>query len=511
MTILKTEVTPADRAKLWRAGRLFFLLHAGQLKVYKKYHAWSRASAEARKRGEALDGLLPRCFVLDCGRRWGKDFLSLVLAVEKCLRKSKQRITYATAYRSDLNEFVLPIMDRILEDGGCPSDVKPVYKTSYQGTSHGFYFKNGSVLRLVGIDQRPNSLRGQASNGFFFTECGFIDKLEECLVRVVIPMFQGDIDADILLNSTPPTKPGHYWDTHVCPDAQTRDAYVLQTIMDNPMLTQSMRDEFIRQAGGPDAENNLRENFCVRIRSATGTVVPEFTEDKHVVDVELPAHFYGITCIDPGVKDICAVSVGYYDFDRAKLVIRRSWGERNANTATIVQAVKDLEEQTFKDTYFWSDKKFKKNPFKRVSDHEALLIKDMNSTYGMAIENVDKSGGKEAMLQGLRVAVQREQIEWHPDAKQAIEHVKNAVWNKERTDWARSEIYGHFDQLAVAQYMWRMADKVNNPYPPKGVVMQQNYSAEHLHMPKDAERRRRALPQKLSDLFGKRRFSTRGR
>lgn len=501
----------SDRAKLWRAGRLFFLLHEGQLKVYKKYHAWSRASADARRRGEALPGLLPRCFVLDCGRRWGKDFLSLVLAVEKCLRKPKQRVTYATAYRSDLNEFVLPIMDRILEDGGCPDDVKPVYKTSYQGTSHGFYFKNGSVLRLVGIDQRPNSLRGQASDGFFFTECGFIDKLEECLVRVVIPMFQGNIDADILLNSTPPTKPGHYWDTHVCPDAQERGAYVLQTIMDNPMLTPSMREEFIRQAGGPDAENNLRENFCVRIRSATSTVVPEFSEDKHVRDIELPQHFYGITCIDPGVKDICAVSVGYYDFDRAKLVIRKSWGERNSNTETIVENTKRLEQEVFGGTHYWHDKAFRSNPWKRVSDHEPLLMNDFRSKYGLAIENVDKSGGKEAMLQGLRVAVQREQIEWHPDAVQAIQHVKNAVWNKERTDWERTELYGHFDQLAVAQYMWRMVDKVNNPYPPKGVVMQATHRIDQLHLPKETLTRKRKISQGLSDLFGKRRFSTRGR
>jgi hypothetical protein len=291
-----------------------------------------------------------------------------------------------------------------------------------------------------------------------------------------------------------------------------RGAYVLRTIEDNPMLSQPERDEFIRMSGGPDSEDTLREYYCIRIRSATATVVPEFQRDSHVFRSPEPAYAHGFTVIDPGVRDLCAVSTGYYDFERAKLVIRRSWSQRNANTNQVVAAIRDLEAETFATMRFWKNSKgFLQNPLCRYSDTEARLVLDLNTIHDLRVVNVDKSTGREAMLHSFRNAVQVGRIEWHPDAELSIASVEAAVWNKDRTDWARNKDHGHYDQLAVAQYMWTMANKLDNPFPPQGVVMTRAYSKDDLVVPEESMQRRRNIAETWNRIWGKRKFTTAGR
>lgn len=503
------QLTAAQRASLWQSGNLFYLLHAGQLDAYRRIKQWQHTGLEQRKAGIVQPGLFPRVFVLDCARRFGKDVASLVLALEQAYRIPGSVLTYATAFQKDINEIVMPLMEMLLED--CPESIRPVYRTVYEGTSNGWYFHNKSVLKLVGVETRPASLRGRFSDGFFFSEGAYIGKLEEALVRVVMPQLQGRLHATIIMNSTPPEAPGHFWDTHICPDAMERGAYVLKTIDDNPMLTPSERDEFIRAAGGPDSETALREYYCIRVRSAVSTVVPEFSRESNVRDSAEPAFAHGYTVIDPGVRDICAVSCGYYDFERAKLVIRRSWGKRNANTNEVVAAIRDLEERTFANLRYWNNKGFQSNPFHRYSDTEARLILDLNKLYGMRVLPISKDQGKEAMLHSFRSAVQTGQVEWHSDAEESIAAVEAAVWNKDRTDWARSPVFGHYDQLAVAQYMWRMCNRVDNPLPPQGVTMQQKYSADRLVVRRHTLERHTKVQEQWRKLWSGRKFVTAGR
>lgn len=504
MDTQQLNLTAAQKASLWHSGNLFYKLHAGQLGVYTHLRKWEADSLAARKSGVELPGQFPRVFVLDCSRRFGKDFLSLCVAVENCLRRPGTIATYATAFAKDINEIVIPLMDLLTQD--CPDSIKPVYKTTYQGTSNGFYFHNGSVLKLVGVETRPNSLRGRFSDGFVFSEAGFIGKLDEALVRVVMPQLQGRLHASILMNSTPPVEPGTFWDTEVCPDAQARGAYVLRTIDDNPLLTPSERQEFIRASGGPESENTLREYYCVRIRSATATVVPEFAREKCVVEMPRPQHAYGWTVIDPGVRDMCAVSCGWFDFERNTLVIRNSWQKRNANTAEVVRAIKDLEERTFSGLLYWNNSGFRENPYKRFSDTEARLILDMKALYGISVVPVDKSAGKEAALQRFRTAVQLSNVEWHPDAESSIASVEAAVWNKERSDWARTETHGHFDQLDVAIYALISCNRLDNPMPPRGVVLGQQFSPDQLHLPQHSLERKRKIADGWNKIWGRKRI-----
>lgn len=505
------DLSAAQKSALIRSGNLFYKYHAGQLDAYRRLSKWEADSLAARQAGIELPGQFPRVFVLDCSRRFGKDFFSLGEAIGKCIKRPGSVITYATAFAKDLNEIVLPLMDLLLAD--FPDSLRPVYRTTYQGTSNGFYFPNRSVMKLVGVEARPNALRGRFSDGFFFSEAAFIGKLQEALVRVVMPQLQGRLHASIIMNSTPPVEPATFWDTEVCPDAMQRGAYILRTIDDNPLLSATERAEFIQAAGGPDSENCLREYYCARIRSATSTVVPEFSRDTNVFANDRPNYAHGFTVIDPGIRDMCAVVTGWYDFERAKLVIRNSWQQRNANTNQVVAAIRDLEERTFAGLTYWTNrtKTFQRNPLHRYSDTEARLILDLKSLHGIQITPVDKSEGKLAALQRFRTGVQTASIEFHPEAESAIASVEAAVWNKERSDWARSETHGHYDLLDACIYANLSANKIDNPFPPSGVVLGQQFAADQIVTPPHTLERKRKVAEVWGKLFGKRRIVTAGR
>ena len=422
----------SDSASLWRAGRLKYKLHEGQRDIYEHYRAWEKLTHDQRKRGESQEGSWPRIYLMNCGRRFGKDFLSLLIRLEDGIRTPRSTYTYATAYAKDIASIVLPLFDQLVED--CPLSLKPIYKQSYQGTEAGLFFPNGSIIRLVGIDTNPNGLRGRASNGFTISEASFCDKLKYVVTSVIMPQFIGYLDATLVMNSTPSEEPAHPWKVDFIPDAMVRGAYKHKTIFDNPRISKPERDGFISSMGGIDAEQCKRELLCIDVRSESRTVIPEFNAAKHVMNWERPEHFLAYTAIDPGSRDLCAVMSGYYDFSAAKLIVAADWAKRNASTMEIAQAVRDCEAQAFADTYYWDHDKFKPNPYLRLSDTEPRLIHDLNVQHDLKVGSADKTDGKEASLNNLRNAFHKDRIIICPEARNTILHVEGAIWNQQRTD-----------------------------------------------------------------------------
>lgn len=454
---------------LWRAGRLRYKLHTGQKKAYDGYRAWEKESFEKRQRGEKIEGRWPRIYVLNCARRFGKDYLCCLIRIEDCLRGGKDSIySYGTAHQKDIASIVIPLIEKICED--CPPSIKPVFKQSYQGTEAGYYFRNGAILKLVGLDSDPDSLRGRWSNGTTISEASYCDKLFYVVTEVVTPMFQGYLDATLILNSTPSAQPAHAYKIHFCVDAVARGAYQKFTIFDNPRIGDAERQEQIDSLGGPETEQCRRELFCQDVRSETRTVIPEFSAVRHVVDSPAPEYAVGYTVVDPGVKDLCAVVCGYYDFERAKLVVAADWAERNAATNKVAAAIRQCESIAFKDLSYWKDKRFAENPFQRFSDVDARLILDLNVQHGLKIAAADKDG-KEAALNAVRNAFHGDRIEIRSSAPITARHVEGAIWNKTRTDYERSEGLGHCDALDALKYMWRHVNQAMNPMPPHGILL----------------------------------------
>lgn len=528
----------ADTTLLWRAGKLKYKLHSDQRVVYDHFNSW-RANLVSQRRSETkLKGKYPRVYVVDCSRRWGKDYFGLDIMIEVALRKKNATLTYATAYQKDIGDIINSpdLFKKLTEDA--PADCKPVYRDSYRGQAQGLYFPNGSVIKLVGIDLNPDALRGRGSDGICISEAAFCSDLDKTVETVLLPQFMGRDDAFLIMNSTPPEAGGHPWDAEFVPDAAERNAYHIRTIWDAPQYAEAEKFEFLKldydEVQRISAERNYtpeqrmewlrqgcpldnigdeylvaprqrRELLCIRVREATSVVVPEFDRRKHVKEFEMPDYGHAYVSIDPGVKDLCAVNFCVWDFANYRLLIVDEWTKRNANTNEIVSVLQQKEVELWSQLQFWNGKGLSANPYMRVSDVDTRMITDMQQLHGINVIPARKDDA-EAALHALRNAFQQGRIVVHPRCVNTIEHLEGAVWNKGRTDYQRSERLGHADHLDSLKYVWRHVNKSQNPFPPHAfhVLRQASENARVVHKPENLKTDFR-LRNALNSIFAGRR------
>jgi len=461
-------VTDDEKEVLWRAGQLFWLLHGDQAACYREYRDWSKTAHTTK------EGLFRRLFVFDCARRYGKDWLCLVIKLEDAIRQPGSVHTYATAFAKDIGEIVVPLMRNILSLGECPEDMEPRYRTARMGETHGYYFPNGSVIKLVGIDKNPNGLRGRGSDGAVVTEAGFVQHLEETVASVIYPQFQGRDGARLILQSTAPDTPNHPYDKVFIPDAKQRKAWVFRTIDNNPLLDDEEREHFIDAAGGRDHPRCRREYFGERVRDEATALVPEFDPRRHVVDhIEAPEWAATYSAADPGMRDLCGIVWAFWDAPRAKLCVQRSWAERGkaAGTAEVAKVWQDTERELWSDTKWWNGTDICNAPYGRVSDTDLRLLSDLQTDHGINISKAYKGDSKEASLYTLRDWFYNDRIEIDEEGGALlIEHLQEGSWNKHRTDYLRSELYGHFDLIDALRYLVRFVDRAHNPKPPAYIL-----------------------------------------
>lgn len=444
---------------------------------------------------EPLAGKYPRVFVVDCSRRYGKDWFGLTLACEVAIRKPGSTITYATALQKDIGDIVNnPELLKKLT-ASAPQECKPIYRDSYRGQAQGLYFPNSSVVKLVGIDLNPDGLRGRPSDAIIVSEAAFTSDLDKTVETVLLPQFIGREDAFLLMNSTPPESGAHPWDVEFVPDAIERGAYALRTLWDAPQYSESQKFEYLkldprevqkiclergytdeqRLAWLRDGADDLvpkrqqREYLCKRIREATRVVIPEFVKRTHVVEFDVPEYAHAYVSIDPAVKDLCAINFGVWDFINHRLLICDEFTRRNANTNELVDVIKLKELQLWNKAgqplRYWDGDKLRTNPFQRVSDVDMRLIQDMHQLHGMKVTAASKDDA-EAALHALRNAFHQRQILIHPRCVETIAHLEGAIWNKGRTSYERTDRLGHCDHVDALKYMWRHLSKSINPYPP---------------------------------------------
>lgn len=494
-------VTPEQRALLWEAGHLFWLLHGDQARVYAEYRRWEDESFDR-------DGQYKRVFVMDCSRRWGKDRFCLQVKTEDAIRRPGSIHIYATAFAKDINEIVIPLMAEILET--CPMHLRPKFQTTHMGGATGYYFPNGSVIKLVGIDKNPDGLRGRGSDGGVITEAAYVKKLEHAVVKVIYPQFQGRPHARLILQSTAPDTPHTDYDMVFLKDAKKRRAWAFRTIEDNPLLSDEEREEFIDAAGGRESDTAQREYFNVRVRDAKKALVPEFDPLRHVRKGLTPPEWADTySSGDPGMRDLFGLIWGYWDAPRQKLCIQRAWAQRNASTSLVALVWRGTEMllwgspfPSFEDGRVWGDKELKTfstaigmefeswaqvessrkvrwwngtevigPPYARYSDTDIRFLGDMSTDHLMEINCVDKTYSKEVSLYYLREWFENDWIEIDEDgASLLIEHLQEGKWNEHRTDYMRSEEYGHFDLIDALRYLVRHIDRERIPKPPAHVL-----------------------------------------
>lgn len=456
----------------WFRGRLGYKLHEGQRKI-EEYVSRSKN----------------QLFVGEIARQFGKSFWLVIQALECAIKTPKGRIKYGTAFQTDLLEFILPTFDMVLED--CPEDLRPVWKVQQSK----WVFSNGAEIKLVGLDRKPNGLRGNKIDLIILDEAGFMSGLDYLYKSVIIPATTHRPNCRILVFSTPPATPAHEFLDYV-QKAEYEGGYLLLTIFHNPLLSAETIFRLMKETGckPPEALSDAeciaivqrmmdtkslefptdweisttfqREYLCKHITDANLQVIAEW-KDEFVQDRERDQYFkyyQKYEAMDLGVGHLTVNLYGYYDFLKAQLVIE----DEVAMSGPTLTTAKLKEACLKKEIDLGYDK-----PRRFADNNNPLLLQDLSLIHGMHFSATDK-GTLAEMVNTVKIMVQNGRIVVHPRCKQLKGSLKYGVWDKHRKKFEESKVYGHFDALAALIYLVRNLDQVTNPIPVEHQFTSQN-------------------------------------
>lgn len=438
------------REKLWRRGDIEFVLHPGQAKLQQAY---------LHSKG--------KLFVADCARQTGKSTWAAMVGIQKAIKKPGARIRSGTAFLSDLEQFIIPAFELVLKD--CPKAMLPKLNENKLE----FRFPNKSKIKLVGLDRKPNGLRGNKIDMFLLHEAGYISQLRKLYRSVLIPCTTHVPDAKIIMESTQPESPDHDF-IPFCDMAEVRNSYSLLTIDENPLLSIEQVEDIAleyapndpnmtraeRVALGRKSTAFRREYLCERVVEESRAIVPEFDFRRHVAISPISiAHRYWhrVEALDSGVRDMTGCLFAYYDFARAKLCIEDEFAITGSEVTT--RRINDLVRQKEKEREY-------SFVYRRVADNDNLiLLQDLGTEFGLHFMPTSKDE-LIAMVNKVRMWFQGERIEIHPRCERLISALKAGIWDPQRKSFARSEAHGHFDLLAALVYLVRNVPESDNPVPP---------------------------------------------
>jgi len=422
---------------LWRRGVLTWKLHAGQLKIEEAY----------RK----SKGLL---FVGDCARQFGKTTWCAVKDIEKALTTNRGKIRVGTAFLTDLEQFVIPAFEWVLED--CPRELLP--KWNQQKYCYTFP-STKSEIRLVGLDRKPNGLRGNKLDQVDLQEAGFISNLRHLYQFVLIPATTHAPDAKIIMTSTQPDSPDHDFNKF-CDQAMEQNCYVQLDVYQNPLLTTEEIDRLAGEIGGKDSIAFQREYLCRRVVDTERAIVPEFS--PAFVTERLPTEFdqfyHRYLWMDMGVqRDLTVILLVLYDFKGGYAYVEDEIVIRGPEVTTklIANAIREKlnEHPAYKDSY------------RRIADNShPLLLNDLTSDHGIYFTATDKAKLHE-MVNELRIFVGAGRLRAHPRCTHFVGSMLSGIWDKARKEFDRSPTHGHADAVAAAVYGVRNLDTSTNPIP----------------------------------------------
>jgi hypothetical protein len=435
LQLLQDELVNQIEHKLWEQGRLKFLLQDHQMDLWGAFH-----ESKSKK------------FVLNCSRRYGKSYLLCILAIEHALKNQYHHVRFAAPTQKQLREIIQPIMDKILLY--CPDQFRPIFKSQ---ESLYFFPITNSYIHIAGCDNgNDENLRGHESHFNIIDEAGFIDNLEYLIKDILQPQTL-TTGGRTIISSTPPNSPDHYFHS-LCQEAKKENYYIKKTIYDNSMLPIDVIEEYKKEAGGESSSTWRREYLCEFVVDESRVIIPEW-EPMFIQDSERDSNFqfyHKYASMDIGGRDKTVIVFGYYDFMQSKLYIEDEAVLSKLNTTTndIALAVKDKES-----TLEYSDMRM------RVADNNALImLNDLLVNHELSFFPTKKDE-LHSMVNRLRVFIADGRLRVHSRCKEVIGCLESAIWNKQRRQFDRSSLYGHYDALAALIYLMENLDQWTNPIP----------------------------------------------
>jgi hypothetical protein len=428
------------RAEAWSRGILRWKLDSNQQKIY-----------------DAVRKMKTGSFYFNKPRRIGGSYLECLMAIEECLRKPRAQVKYAAPTAKAVRKIITPNIRKIIED--CPDELKPKWNTMEQD----WIFPNGSVLSVAGCDNGQfENLRGTEADAVFLDEVGFIDELKYVLSDVLMPQIQ-DTEGYIVLCSTPPRSPAHE-SFQIAMAHKAEGNYYHCTVWDNPRRTKDQHDRFFDRmaaAAGQSldefyASTTFRREYLGEfVTDEERSVIPEWNPvlESYVTNPpNPPKHRDRYVSMDPGFKDGMAVLFGYWDYNRAALVIEQEYLSFRKTVQEVAQTVKTMERE------LWGESK----PFLRISDNDLQFIADMNN-HGITFVPTQKQD-KELWINQTREWFRARKIFINPRCRRLLTQLASTVWNKQRSSYERNS-EGHGDLLDALVYLVRNVRRGRNPNP----------------------------------------------
>lgn len=425
-----------DRAKkvIWERGEFLQIkLDELQKEMIAQYHA----------SGEVMYCLL-------CARRLGKSVTLFGLAVEEALKRPGSRILYLSKTTDNVNEIVDQCAGFIMD--GAPEEVVPAFNKK----SNKFQFPNGSEIRIKGMDRvGGDAIRGVKADLVIIDEFCFMENLIYLIDSILMPMVIAT-DGRIVLGSTPPDTPGHE-SIDIIQRCEKNNAIIVKTIDDCPRWSPAQIKEFEKQAGGRDSSTFRREYLCEVITDLTRAVLPACSKqkmDEIVQEVEFPHGYIPdlYVSMDIGFRDLTVVLFGYWDYEKAKLVIQDEIVLNKVTTQKIAQEIRKKKYE------LWAEAK----PHKMICDTDPRLIADLKKLHSLPFR-ATKKDNKEASVNQTNIMIHNSQVIVHPRCKTLISHMKYAIWNNTRTSFQRTAALGHCDAVDALVYLVRNVDRNRNP------------------------------------------------
>lgn len=450
---MNTLVKPISKSEaikaLWLRSNLSYKLHAGQKEIYDLYY----------KSKEKLNVWL-------LGRRSGKSFCLVTIAIEECLRDKNVIVKMVCKTKGQLEQNLLPLFRDILID--CPEHLKPRYSVKTQT----FYFPTTkSEIQLAsGENGHADKIRGGSCKVAFVDEAGSVDDLHNLVNSILLPCTL-TTRGKIILASTPASTEDHPFNKMV-ENAELNGTLVRYPTTCNPLISKEELDRMIEGMGGIDSFAVKRELFCQILRNDEATVIPEFTaaiQSEIVREWDLPPHYDIYMSQDLGFKDYTLLLFGYYDFKNGKLIIQDEMNyDFKIADNTILKFVTEIKEKEYQ-LYYNPISQEVRPPFSRVSDINPMVVKEILSAsksigYPLVFANAKKDD-KEAAVNKLRMMIMAKKIIIHPKCKILIHHLKYTKWQKHKKEFERSETAGHGDGVDALLYMMRSINFNRNPYP----------------------------------------------
>jgi hypothetical protein len=405
-------------------------------------------------------------FLMANGLVTHNSYLLTILAIEQCLKKEKSIVKFLQPEVKMIRTNIRPIIQEIFDDA--PPEVTPQFKTQ----DNIYVFPNGSEIQLAGTDNgNYEKLRGGNSDLALVDEAGFCSDLNHIIKYILIPtttLTRGRI----VLSSTTPPIPDHEFNKEM-EKAELENRLIRKTILDavsdgkeieNPRITEEVVADIVKSyTKGKDDEAFRTEYLCEIIRDSDHSVIPEFTaevEKDCVTTWPRPIFYDRYVAMDIGFQDWTAVLFAYWDFDNAVLVIEDEFLINKMTTSNLADGIKQKEAE------LWTNKLTGEiePPYLRFSDNNLIVINDLQQEHQLNFLATEKHN-KSAYLNMARNMIQNRQIIINPKCKNLIVHIKNASWNKSKSDFARDPNNGHYDCIDALAYMVRNVDQNKNPYP----------------------------------------------